>query len=210
MPRARVLKLEAENPDPKAVEFAAGLLRAGAVIVIPTDTVYGLACDPGNERAIGRIYEIKGRPRDLPLILLIACREDLRRFCAAVPESAERAARAFWPGPLTIVLPRAQVVSLALAAAGETIGLRLPDHAVPRELIRLAGFPLASTSANRSRLPAARTAEEALAAVGEGVDLVLDAGPAPLGVESTVADFSVSPPRVLREGAVPARDLGRS
>ena len=207
MPGVQVIKLEAENPDAEALARAARRLSDGGVIVIPTDTVYGLVCDPRNEAAVARVYDIKGRPRELPLTLLVASAEDLDRFCAVVPDSARRAAEAFWPGPLTIVLPRSQAVFPALTAGRPTIGLRLPDHAVPRDLIRLTGFPLASTSANLSGQPAARSGAAARAALGEQVDLILDSGPAPLGLESTVADFGLSPPKILRQGAISPEQL---
>jgi len=193
--------------DIEALVEAARILAAGGVIAFPTDTVYGLACDLFNEEAVDRIYRIKARPVYLPLIAMLAEAEQWPRVASALPESARRFMARFWPGPLTIILPAREDIPAVVRGGGTTIGMRIPDHAVARELLRLAARPLATTSANLSGRPAACTAEEAAEQLGDAVDLILDAGPCPGGQASTVVDCTVEPPKILREGPITAEML---
>ena len=188
--------------SPEAVHEAARVLRGGGLVVFPTDTVYGLGADPDNPEAVDRIYRVKGRDRSKPLQLLLSDVSHLPLVAVEISDLAWRIARQFLPGGITLVLRKAPGVPASVVAGGETVGVRVPAHPLCCALIQAFGGPVAATSANRSGQPSPRTAEEAVAHVGDLVDLVLDGGPCPLSQESTVLDLSVSPPRLLREGAI--------
>jgi L-threonylcarbamoyladenylate synthase len=184
------------------IDQAVALLRQGGVVAYPTDTLYGLGADAFNEAAVERVFEIKGRPLGMPLPLLLASQDDLSRVASRVPPLAWRLAERFWPGALTIVLPKAAQVPALVAARGWTVGLRVPDHPVPRELARRLANPITGTSANISGVEAPATAEVVRRTIGHLVDMVLEGGPPPSGRQSTVVDLAGQRPRLLREGAV--------
>lgn len=192
------------------IEAAVAKLRAGGIVVFPTDTVYGVGALPGDARAVARVFRAKRRPPEKALPVLIADADDLVKVAAAVPAAARRLAAAFWPGPLTLVLRRAPGFRGAGSAEDETVGVRIPNLEPARALIRAAGGALAVTSANLSGQPSPRTAQEAAAQIGRAVDLILDGGPCPGGVESSVVDCSRSPLRLLREGALSRDQLRRA
>ncbi|MBI2886450.1 MAG: threonylcarbamoyl-AMP synthase [Chloroflexi bacterium] len=198
------------NASPEAVEEAARVLRAGGLVVFPTDTVYGLGADPANPEAVERVYQVKGRESGKPLQLLLAEVSQLCMVATEVSDLAWEAARRFMPGGITLVLKKAPGVPLSVVAGGATVGVRVPQHDLCRALIRAFGGPVAATSANRSGGPSPATAAEAAAQVGDDVDLVLDGGPCPVGRDSTVLDLSGPGPRVLREGAVGLTELCRA
>jgi len=187
---------------PEALARAADALRRGELVVLPTDTVYGLAAWPWDAAAVARVYAAKGRPEAKAIPVLVGEVGHLPRVAAALPPCAERLAARFWPGALTLVVPKHPKLPAALSPY-PTVGVRMPNHPDALALLRLTG-PLAVTSANRSGEPPARTAAEAAAQLGDAVALVLDAGPAPGGLPSTVVDCTTTPPRVLRPGPVPA------
>ena len=193
--------------DPEALSRAAEALRRGELVVLPTDTVYGLAAWPWDAAAIGRIYAAKGRPEAKAIPVLVGETGHLARVTDALPSCAERLAARFWPGALTLVVPKHPDLPAALSPY-PTVGVRMPDHPDALALLRLTG-PLAVTSANRSGEPPARTAAEAVAQLGDAVAVVLDAGPAPGGLPSTVVDCTATPPRVLRPGPVAAAEVAR-
>jgi L-threonylcarbamoyladenylate synthase len=186
--------------EPGAIEAAVEVLQGGEVIALPTDTVYGIGAHGFVAAAIEQLYEIKGRDRLKAIALLIASAEDVQRVAVRVPEIAWRLAERFWPGALTLVLPRAPAVLDVLTGGGDSVAVRMPDHAVALALIRALGAPLAATSANRSGQREAHTAEEVLAALGARVPFVLDGGRCPGGVASTVVDVTVTPPVIRRPG----------
>jgi L-threonylcarbamoyladenylate synthase len=190
-----------------ALDQAVRHLVAGDLVVVPTDTVYGVAAALERPDAVERIFQAKGRPPERPIPLLVDRIEDVEQVAAEIPEAARRLMERCWPGGLTIVLPRRPTVPDIIAAGGPTIAVRMPDHPVPRALIRRLGGPLPTTSANRSGQPSAKDAEEARAALGSEVALILDAGPAPGGVDSTVLDVTQTPPVILRLGAIAAATL---
>ena len=192
-----VVVVDAHEPEPREVERAARIVREGGVVALPTDTVYGLVCDPGQPAAVDLIYEVKQRGRDLPLALLLHDMAQASIYARDVPENAVLAMQQFWPGALTVVVEGCRETAGAVCAGQEGIGLRLPAHVVPRLVAGAAGGALASTSANRSGQPAARTADEVVAQLGGLVPLVLDAGPSRLQAESTVVSFVGRPPRLL-------------
>ena len=184
-----------------AVEQAADILRCGGLLAIPTETVYGLGADGLNADAVRHIFEAKGRPQDNPLILHIPDASWLARYCKDVPETAYRLAGRFWPGPLTMILPKADCVPLVTTGGLDTVGMRCPDHAVTRAIIAASGVPVAAPSANTSGKPSPTMAEHVRHDMEGKIDLIIDGGPCRFGVESTVLSL-VGKPTILRPGAV--------
>jgi L-threonylcarbamoyladenylate synthase len=186
------------------LDRVAALIDSGGVVAVPTDTVYGLACDPDDAAAADRILAVKRRPPGMELNLLAAAAADVVRF-GSLEGAAARLAAAFWPGALSLIVPAAHPYHAALPRHGDTIMVRVPDHELLHRLLARTG-PVASTSANRHGLPACSTAAEVEAALDGDVDAVLDGGPA-LGRASTIIDCSVTPPRVLRAGPLGDAEL---
>lgn len=193
--------------DPAAVEQAVAALRGGRLVAFATDTVYGLGAHGFAPEAVARLYEVKGRPTNLPIPLLLPDAEALESVCVEIPSVTWRIAERFWPGGLTLVLHRAPAVPNIVTAGGPTVAVRVPDHQLVRELCRRLGAPLAATSANRHGQPASITAAEVQAALGGCIPLILDGGTCPGGVASTLLDLTVSPPAILRPGPVTAGQL---
>jgi L-threonylcarbamoyladenylate synthase len=185
------------------LDVAAALLRQGAVVAIPTDTVYGVAADASSPEAIARLFEAKRRPLDKAIPLLVDEASGLDLVASSVPEAARVLAARFWPGALTIVVPRRRERVDDLP----TVAVRMPDHALARELIRLAGGRLAVTSANISGEPPATTAAEVLHQLGGRIAAVIDGGPCPGGVASSIVDVSTAPPQLLRPGGLSVEAL---
>jgi L-threonylcarbamoyladenylate synthase len=194
-----VLAAGGDPPPAEAIAAAVDALRGGDIVGIPTDTVYGLAADPWHSGAADRLFLVKGRPRSVELPVLVADEEQALGLATAVPDCARRLMARFWPGALTIVLPRGQDVTADLGEEDETIGLRCPNHPVPLALCRALG-PIATTSANRHGEDPVTTAA-ALAAGLSGVALVLDAGRCD-GAASTVVDSTGEVPKLLRAGSI--------
>lgn len=194
-----ILPAFGDPPPHDAMAAAAAALQEGDIVGIPTDTVYGLAADPWHSGAADRLFRVKGRPRTIELPLLVAGEDQALALTTAVPTAARRLMEAFWPGPLTIVLPRREDIDADLGDEDATIGLRCPDHPVPRSLCRAVG-PIATTSANKHGEPPVVTAA-ALASGLPGVSLVLDAGRCD-GAPSTVVDSTGEIPKLLREGDI--------
>jgi L-threonylcarbamoyladenylate synthase len=191
---------------PACIEQAAFLLRQGQLVCYPTDTVYGIGATASNEEAIRRLYAVKGRAPDKPLPLLIAEPVDARRYAEITPVAHKLMSR-FWPGPLTIVMRKANGLRSRALSGQNTVGLRVPDNDVPRGLVRMLGEPLTGTSANRSGSRPPVSAAEVAFSLGEMVSLVIDGGRAPGEVESTVVDVSGGAPAIVREGAVSREEL---
>jgi L-threonylcarbamoyladenylate synthase len=185
-----------------AVQRAAELLRAGEVVALPTETVYGLAANALDPGAVSRIFTIKGRPAHNPIIVHVASLDLARNCVAHWPALADKLARAFWPGPLTLVLPRADSIPGVVTAGGSTVGVRWPSHPFIQAVIRECGFPLAAPSANLSNRVSPTSASHVRKQLGEKIRLIVDGGQSQVGIESTVVDISVSPPRLLRPGMV--------
>ena len=191
------------NPDAAALDEAAALIRAGELVGIPTETVYGLGADALNEDAVRAIFDAKGRPGDNPLILHIADRAQLAPLISEKPSpAAVKLMDACWPGPLTLIFPRAGAVPLRTTGGLDTVAVRMPSHPVARELILRSGRPIAAPSGNRSGRPSPTTAQHMLEDMDGRIPLILDGGPCGVGVESTVLDVTGSVPRVLRPGGV--------
>ena len=197
-----MIRVNAVQLETSIIEHAAGLLRGGNVVVFPTETVYGLGADVFQPEALERIFLAKGRPHSDPLIAHIADEAALELLTTALPERAKRLASAFWPGPLTLVLPRGPRVPYLMTAGLETVAVRMPRHPVALALIRALGSPIAAPSANRFMHISPTTAQHVLADLGGRVPLILDGGPCEVGVESTVLDLCSEQPTILRPGGV--------
>jgi L-threonylcarbamoyladenylate synthase len=219
----RVARVNPTEPDPGVLRDAAQVLRDGGLVAIPTETVYGLAADATNSAAIRRLFALKGRPGDNPLIVHVADLDSGDRLAGVVTPLARRLAACFWPGPLTLVVPARPGVAAEVTAGLDTVGLRCPAHPVAAALLAEAGLALAAPSANRSGRPSPTTAAHVVTdfAEAEGaqvgaagtaapsdLDLVLDAGPCGIGLESTVVDARGEVPLILRDGAVSREALG--
>jgi L-threonylcarbamoyladenylate synthase len=196
-------------PDGRAIAEAVQLLRAGGVVAIPTETVYGLAARVFDEGAVARVYAIKKRPADHPLIAHVEGEVQARELAASWPEPAARVAQAFWPGPVTVVVERAAGVPAAAAGGARSLAIRAPAHPVALALLSALGEPVAAPSANRFQGLSPTRAEHVVKDLGDAVDLILDAGACEAGIESTVVDVRSSPPRVLRPGAIDVASLRR-
>ena len=187
--------------------LAAELIRSGELVAIPTETVYGLGANGLSEAAVAKIFEAKGRPQDNPLILHISAPEEMEQFCHSIPESAYALAKAFWPGPLTMVLPARDCVPKRTTGGLSTVAVRCPDNAVTRHIIRLSGVPIAAPSANLSGKPSTTTAQHVLHDHHGKIAAVVDGGPCRVGVESTIVDLTEQRPRLLRPGGITPEQL---
>jgi L-threonylcarbamoyladenylate synthase len=189
------------------VEQATIILRNGGIVAFPTETVYGLGADATNPDAVDKIFQAKGRPSTNPLIVHVADVAIARRYTSAWTSIAQQLAERFWPGPLTLVLPKAEVICAQVTAGRGTVGLRVPNHPLALELLRAFDGPIAAPSANRSNHISPTTAEHVRAELGDRVDLILDGGPCSVGIESTVLDLTGDVPRILRPGGVTRSQL---
>lgn len=205
---AEILSIHTPSLFQAAVRRAVECLRSGRVVALPTETVYGLAANAFDKEAVARIYEIKGRPSHNPTIVHIAGSEMARQCAAHWPALAKRLAAAFWPGPLTLVLPRSNCIPDIVVSGGSTVGLRWPSHPFIQAVIRECGFPLAAPSANLSNQVSPTTAAHVRKQLGHKVELIVDGGPSQVGIESTVLDVTRTPPRVLRPGVISRQMLG--
>ena len=191
----------------EAIEKAGEILRAGEVVAIPTETVYGLAANAYDGNAVSKIFKAKGRPQDNPLIVHIAKVETLSDLVAEVPEAAKKLAAAFWPGPLTMILPKSEKIPDAVSAGLPTVAVRMPSHPVAHAVIEAAGVPLAAPSANLSGSPSPTNAKYVLEDMHDRIPLILDGGSSAVGVESTVITLATARPRVLRPGGITVEQL---
>jgi L-threonylcarbamoyladenylate synthase len=191
-----------QAPEPATIARAAALLGQGHLVAFPTETVYGLGANALNPTAVNRIYEAKGRPAYNPLIVHVADAAGARRLVTAWPDAAERLAARWWPGPLTLVLPKSREVPAEVTAGLNTVALRVPAHPVALALLKAAGVPVAAPSANRSGEVSPTTAQHVERSLGDRIRMILDAGPTTVGIESTVLDLSDRAPTLLRPGMV--------
>ena len=193
--------------DDKTPGIAADIIKQGGLVAIPTETVYGLGADGLNEAAVAKIFEAKGRPQDNPLILHISGPQEIERYCHHIPQAAYDLAEKFWPGPLTMVLPARSSVPKRTTGGLSTVAIRCPDSAVTREIIRLAGVPLAAPSANISGKPSTTTADHVRHDHDGRIDAIVDGGECRVGVESTIVDLTECRPRLLRPGGITPEQL---
>ncbi len=196
----KTLLLSAEDPHTPGI--AAELIKNGALVAIPTETVYGLGANGLDEAAVAQIFQVKGRPQDNPLILHISGAEEIELYCHHIPQVAYDLAEQFWPGPLTMVLPAKSIVPRRTTGGGDTVAVRCPDSHITREIIRLSGVPLAAPSANISGKPSTTTAQHVFHDHQGKIPLIVDGGPCRVGVESTIVDLTEERPRLLRPGGI--------
>lgn len=193
--------------DNDCARQAAALIQAGELVALPTETVYGLGANGLDPVAVAKIFTAKGRPQDNPLILHIAEADQIEALCHSIPEAAYKLASAFWPGPLTMVLPAKECVPKCTTAGLPTVAVRCPDCAITRQIISLSGVPIAAPSANISGKPSTTTAEHVFHDHSGKIPLIVDGGPCRVGVESTIVDLSDDRPRLLRPGGITPEQL---
>jgi L-threonylcarbamoyladenylate synthase len=207
-PRTTVVRhVSANRPEASVIGEAADMLRRGGLVAFPTETVYGLGANALDAAAVEAIFAAKGRPATNPIIVHVANAEAAKSLTLSWPETAGRLAERFWPGSLTIVLPKHPRVPDAVTAGGSTVGIRMPAHPVALALLKAADLPIAAPSANRATQISPTTAEHVFRSLSGRVDMILDAGPTPGGLESTVIDLTVQPPKLLRPGLVSIAEL---
>lgn len=195
-----VFRVDARRPDRKALSKAASVLREGGLVAFPTETVYGLAANCADKRAMARLSSVKNRPKGKPFTVHIASAAMIRKMGCRAPKAAKALIKRYWPGPLTVILPR---------DGGGNTGFRMPANKVALELIRMSGVPVAAPSANLSGSKPPVTAAEVMKELGGRIDVIIDAGRTDVGVESTVVDMTAEPFRILREGAISRKKLRR-
>ena len=200
--RTRIRAVDPEEPDVRAIAAAAAVVEAGGLVAFPTESFYGLGADALDADAVARVFEVKGRPEHKALLVLVDSIDMAAGLAARVSDGARALMARYWPGPLTLVLEAAARVPVGLTGGGSTIGVRMPGHAVARALVRSAGRPITAPSANPSEAPPALTAAAVREYFEGRVELILDGGPTAGGAGSTVADCTVWPPRILRQGPV--------
>jgi len=200
--RTRIRAVDPERPDVRAIAAAAAVVEAGGLVAFPTESFYGLGADALDSDAVARVFEVKGRPEHKALLVLVDSIDMAAGLAARVSDGARALMARYWPGALTLVLEAADRVPAGLTGGGSTIGVRMPGHAVARALVRSAGRPITAPSANPSEAPPALTAAAVREYFEGRVELILDGGPTAGGAGSTVADCTVWPPRILRQGPV--------
>lgn len=195
------------SPSTDEIREAAAILRRGGLVAFPTETVYGLGADASNPTAVAKVFAAKGRPQTHPVIVHLADFSQVGEWAASVSPAADQLAKGFWPGPLTLILRRAARVSDAITGGQETVGLRVPAHPVAQALLRAFGGGIAAPSANRFGHISPTTAQHVRADLGDRVEIVLDGGPCPIGIESTIVDVSGAAPALLRRGSISAAQI---
>ncbi|MBQ8831824.1 MAG: threonylcarbamoyl-AMP synthase [Oscillospiraceae bacterium] len=189
------------------ISYAARLISEGRLVAVPTETVYGLSADGLCESAVEEIYNVKGRPETKPISLLVSDIETVEHFCDDIPQEAYILAEKFWPGPLTMILRKKSIVPDIVTAGGSTVGVRCPDHPLTLELLKTCGKPLATPSANISGMPSPKSADEVLSYFDGKIPCVIDGGKCSVGIESTIVDMTVTPPKILRQGGLLKKDI---
>jgi L-threonylcarbamoyladenylate synthase len=202
-----IIQVDSHHPEGQLLQEAAAFLREGKTVAFPTETFYALGVAAFQETAIQKVFAIKGRTFDQPLPLIIRGDSMLEEIAARVPDAARTLMRRFWPGPLTLIVEASKKIPPLLTASTGTVAVRDSSHPLARLLVEIAGIPVTSTSANVSGDPSCASAEAVQAQIGDRLDLIIDGGPTPGGLPSTIVDLTVSPPRIVREGAVSARRL---
>lgn len=207
MLKTRLVAVDKDYPQQQLINAAAEIIRAGGLVAFPTETVYGLGGNALDEDAAAKIYAAKGRPQDNPLIVHIQHIKELEGIVEDVPPGADELMKTFWPGPLTILFRKKPVIPSGTTAGLDTVAIRMPDHRIALELIKAAGVPIAAPSANISGKPSPTCAQDVLEDLNGKIDMILDGGTCPVGVESTVLDLSGPVPLILRPGGLPKEEL---
>ncbi len=206
--KTEILKIDINNIDAEKIKYSAEVIKSGGLVAFPTETVYGLGANGLDEKAVKKIFEAKGRPSDNPLILHIADRKQVFELAKDVPSNAGKLMDSFWPGPLTMIFNKAQNVPGVISAGLDTVALRMPSHPIALALIKESGVPIAAPSANTSGRPSPTNAKHVIEDLSGKIDVIIDAGNAKIGLESTVLDVTVDPPVVLRPGGITLKQIG--
>lgn len=205
--KTKIVKLDPGNIDYEVIKEAAEIINRGGTVVFPTETVYGIGADALNDEAIAKIFEAKGRPQDNPLIVHIAEYDDLQKFVLDIPESSKKLADKFWPGPLTMILFKKDILSDKLSGGLDTVGIRLPSNKIARAIIKESKKPIAAPSANTSGKPSPTEASHVIEDLMGKVDMIIDGGSTYIGLESTVVDMTLDVPMILRPGGITYEDI---
>lgn len=203
----QIVKVSPKKPEKEIIEKAAKIIKKGGLVAFPTETVYGLGANAFDKKAVRKIFEVKKRPIDNPIIVHIADFSYLKKLAKKIPKEAEILAKNFWPGPLTFVLIKKKIVPDEVTAGTKTVAIRMPKNKIALELIKKSGVPIAAPSANLAGRPSPTTAKHVFEDLGDKIDLILDGGKTKVGVESTVVDLTVKPPLILRPGGVSLEQL---
>ena len=209
MKKTLVLEVDSQKPEAEKIRIAAAFIQKGGLVAFPTETVYGLGADALNPKAVLALFKAKKRPSDNPPIVHVGNAKDVYKLAKAVSPKAERLMKEFWPGPLTLIFQRSEIVPDVTVAGLGTIAIRIPRHNVALALIRESACPIAAPSANLAGKPSPTSAKHVLDDLNGRIDAILDAGPTQVGVESTVSDMTTDPPQVLRPGGTPYEVLKR-
>ncbi len=209
--RVEIVKINCDTPEMSLIKYAADQIRAGEVLGMPTDTFYGLAADPFNLRAVDRVYDIKTRSRHKPLSLLIENVDQAEELAKPLPEEFYALARKFWPGPLTIIVKAGSRLPLKVTANTGNVALRVPNAKIPLAVVSAAAIPITATSANLSGASECTSADQVRMQLHESLSIIVDGGPSPRDVASTIVDLTDDADRwrVIREGAIPAEEISR-
>jgi len=210
MKKTLVLKVNPQEPEMEKIRITADFIKKGGLVAFPTETVYGLGADALNPRAVLALFEAKRRPLDNPPIVHVGNPKDVYRLAKTVPPKAKKLMKSFWPGPLTLIFKRSEIVPDVTVCGLDTIAVRMPRHDVALALLRESGCPIAAPSANLAGKPSPTTAKHVLDDLNGRIDAILDAGPTRIGVESTVLDMTVDPPQILRPGGTPYEVLKKA
>jgi L-threonylcarbamoyladenylate synthase len=202
-----LLKVDSDKPAPKKIRTAAEIIKSGGLVAFPTETVYGLGADALNPNAVKGLFEAKKRPLDNPPIIHVADPTEVPRLVAAVPKKAQLLMKRFWPGPLTLIFKRSDIMPKVTTAGLDTVAIRMPKHKVALELIKQSGCPIAAPSANLAGKPSPTTAQHVYEDLNGRINAIIDGGATNIGVESTVLDLSIDPPMLLRPGGTPLEAL---
>ncbi len=207
--RAEIVKINPDNPESSLIRYAADQIRAGEVLGMPTDTFYGLASDPFNLRAVDRVYDIKTRNRHKPLSLLIESIDQAEELAKPLPDEFYRLAKKYWPGPLTLIIKAGSRLPLKVTANTGNVAIRVPNSSIALAVVRAASIPITATSANLSGASECTSAEAVRDQLGERIAIIVDGGPSPRSVPSTIIDLTDEEARwkVMREGAIPAQEI---
>jgi len=205
--KTEIIKVDINNMDRDKLKYAADVIKEGGLVAFPTETVYGLGANALNEAAVHNIFKAKARPADNPLIVHVAKKEDVERLVKEIPTAVPRLIEAFWPGPLTLVMNKSDIVPKSVTAGLDTVAVRMPSHPVALELIRASGLPIAAPSANTSGRPSPTCAQHVSEDLRGKVDVIIDGGNTDVGLESTVLDATLFPPVILRPGGITPEQL---
>ncbi len=197
----KILKINPENPEMDKIREAVRIIKAGGIVVLPTETVYGIVANALDPAAVRRLFKIKSRPLNKPLGIFIENPRKTRQFVKRIPKEAKRLMSDFWPGPLTLIFEKSKKIPDVVTSHKKTLGIRIPDHEVPLQILKAAKIPLVQSSANKTGKKAPISVREVLKQLKD-IDLILDSGKTKLGIPSTIIDFSKKKPKVLRSGSI--------